>query len=98
MKLSLFILFVVIAAINAAPVFDHHRSRRQVAAGLTPVSKLPETAVHALGGPGFGFGFAPGFMGVGGFGGLGGLGGLGIGGVNAMGMAGFGLPFGYYIL
>lgn len=89
MKLSLVILFAVVVAINAAPVIDHHRSRRQVAAGLTPVSRLPETAVHALGGPGFGFGFAPGIMGMGGFG----LG--GIGGINALGMAGFGLPFGY---
>jgi hypothetical protein len=93
MKLSLFILFAVVVAINAVPVVDHHRSRRQVAAGLTPLSRLPETAVHALGGPGFGFGFAPGFLGVGGFGGLGGIGGIG-GGANAFGMAGFGLPFG----
>ncbi len=92
MKLSLFILFALAVAINAAPIADHHRSRRQVAAGLTPISRLPETAVSALGGPGFGFGFAPGVLGIGGFGGMGfGLGGMGL---NAMGMAGFGLPFG----
>ncbi len=93
MKFTLFIvLAVAVAAINAAPIVNHQRSKRQVAAGLTPVSKLPETAVHSLGGPGFGFGFGPGFLGVGGFGGLGGFG--GIGGINAFGMAGFGLPFG----
>jgi hypothetical protein len=91
MKFSLFIILAITVAINAAPV-EHHRSKRQLANNLAPLSRLPETAVHALGGPGFGFGFGPGILGMGG---MGGFGGMGIGSINALGMAGFGLPFGY---
>lgn len=49
------------------------------------IAAMPGTVTAGLGGPGFGFGFAPGLFGLGGLGGIGGIGG-GLGGLGALGI------------
>lgn len=75
MKLTIFVLAIVVGISSALPLEQQvkHRERRQLAAG----GVVPGVVTPGLGGPGFGFGFAPSLFGMG-MGGMGGLGGLGI--------------------